>query len=134
MASSFYRRPALEGRSIMWLPSWLRKRSANRAPMGRAQHRPAARRFRPRLEALEARTLPSTYYAATASDLIADINAANKHGGTNTIVLTAPTTSPYVLTAVDNTTDGATGLPVISSNKGDNLTIVGNGDTIERST
>jgi len=33
---------------------------------------------------------------------------------------------------VDNTTDGATGLPVIAA--GDNLTIVGNGDTIGRST
>ena len=40
--------------------------------------------------------------------------------------------SLYVLTAVDNTTDGATGLPVIAAN--DNLTIIGNGDTIERST
>jgi hypothetical protein len=84
------------------------------------------------LEALEDRTLPATYYAATASDLIADIKAANQHAGSNTIVLTAPTTSPYILTAVNNTTDGPTGLPVIK--KGDNLTIVGNGDTIERST
>jgi len=80
--------------------------------------------------------LPSTYYAASASDLIADINAANRAGGANTIVLTAPTTSPYVLTAVNNTTDGVTGLPVISSGgrKAENLTIIGNGDTIERST
>jgi hypothetical protein len=97
---------------------------------------------------LEGRALPSTWYAATGSDLIADIKAANTAGGANTIVLTAPTTSPYVLTAVNNTTDGATGLPVISgggtiSGKGkkgtvtvaaDNLTIVGNGDAIERGT
>ena len=48
----------------------------------------------------------------------------------NTLV--APTTSPYGLTAVDNSTDGATGLPVIAAN--DNLTILGNGDTIARST
>ena len=46
------------------------------------------------------RTLPSTYYAATAADLIADIKAANTAGGANTIVLTAPTTNPYVLTAL----------------------------------
>jgi hypothetical protein len=84
-----------------------------------------------RLEQLEDRTLLSSYSAATVSDLIAEINAANKAGGTNTITLTAPTSSPYVLTAVDNTTDGATGLPVVS--KKDTLTIVGNGDTIERS-
>ncbi len=38
----------------------------------------------------------------------------------------------YSLTAVNNTTDGATGLPVIAAK--DNLTIVGNGDTIEPST
>jgi hypothetical protein len=76
--------------------------------------------------------------AGSVSDLINDITAANKQGGTNTITLTAPTTSPYVLTAVDNTTDGPTGLPVIPSggNKvgADILTIVGDGDTIDRST
>jgi hypothetical protein len=83
------------------------------------------------VEALEDRLVLSTFYAATAANLIADINAANLQGGANSIVLTAPTTSPYVLTAVDNTTDGPTGTPVIQ--QGDNLTIVGNGDTIERS-
>jgi hypothetical protein len=117
----------------MSLISWLRNRTSSRSPRGRAQHRPAAPRFRPQLESLEDRALPSTFYAATASDLIGDIKAANKGGGANTIVLTAPTTSPYVLTAVDNTTDGATGLPVISK-KDSPLTIIGNGDTIERST
>jgi hypothetical protein len=74
----------------------------------------------------------SSYSAATASDLINDINAANAAGGANTITLTAPTTSPYILTAVNNTSDGPTGLPVIA--KKDRLTIVGSGDTIERST
>jgi hypothetical protein len=117
----------------MSLFSWLRRQTSHRSPRrDQLQIRPAAPRFRPRLEALEDRALPSTYYAATASQLIADISAANKAGGANTIVLTAPTTSPYVLTAVDNSTDGPTGLPVIS--KKDSLTIVGNGDTIERST
>jgi hypothetical protein len=79
----------------------------------------------------------STFYAATASDLIADINAANTAGGANTIVLTAPTSSPYVLTAVNNRTDAANVLPVIAA--GDNLTILtsngnanpGYGDTID---
>ncbi len=103
--------------------SWMRNGRSNRAARRRAQHRPEARRFRPQLEALEDRALPSTFYAATASDLIADIKAANLQGGANTIVLTAPTTSydPYRLTAADNTTDGATVLPVIA--KGDALTI-----------
>jgi hypothetical protein len=90
------------------------------------------RRLRPCLEQLEDRTLPSSYMAATVSDLIADINAANKAGGTNTITLTAPTSNPYVLIAVDNSSDGANGLPVIANKN--ILTIVGNGDTIERST
>src|SRR5262249_47333485 len=67
----------------------------------------------------------------TVLDLIADINTANKAGGSNTITLTAPTTSPYVLTVVNNTTDGATGLPVIANK--DILTIIGNDDTIDAS-
>jgi hypothetical protein len=80
------------------------------------------------VEPLEDRALPSTYTAASVADLIADINAANQHVGFNTITL-APNT-PFVLTTVDNTTNGANGLPVIA--KG-NLTIVGSGDTLERS-
>jgi hypothetical protein len=87
------------------------------------------------VEQLEARTLltSGSYTAATVSDLINDINQANQGGGgTSTITLTAATTSPYILTAVDNKTDGPTGLPVIKNK--DTLTIVGNGDTIERST
>jgi hypothetical protein len=78
---------------------------------------------------LEDRTLPSSYTAATVSDLIADINAANQGGGANTITLAAGTT--FTLKRVDNTTDGATGLPVIAA--GDQLTLLGNGDTVQRS-
>jgi hypothetical protein len=93
----------------MFFSSWLRKHNAKPRTSRRATSR-----FRPQLEVLEGRALPSTYTAGTASDLIADISAANKAGGANTIVLTAPTSSPYVLTAVNNSTDGPTGLPVIS--------------------
>jgi hypothetical protein len=114
----------------MWFSSWLRSRIAIPSRRSRAQDPHAAPRFRPHLEALEERALPSTLYAATASDLIADIKAADKNSRANTIVLTAPTTSPYVLTAADNTKDGATGLPTIKNG----VTIVGNGDAIERST
>jgi hypothetical protein len=85
---------------------------------------------------LEDRTLLSVYTAATVSQLIADINSANQAGGSNTINLTPNTI--FDLTAVNNTTNGANGLPVISGGGtkivADNLTIVGNGDTIERST
>jgi len=113
----------------MWfhslLASWKSGHSRGRQPQ------PARRGTRLTLEQLEDRALPSANTAGSVLDLVADINSANA-GGTNTITLTALTTSPYVLTAVDNTTDGATGLPVITAN--DNLTIVGNGDTIERST
>jgi hypothetical protein len=100
----------------------------------RCAHRRADRRrsLQLLLTQLEGRTLPSSFTALTVSDLIADINAANQNGGTSSITLTAPTTSPYVLTAVDNTIDGPTGLPVITAH--DNLTILGNGDTIDRST
>src|SRR5262249_12655507 len=88
------------------------------------------RSIRPRLEQLEDRMLPSSYTAATVSDLIADINAANAAVGSNTITLAKKTT--FTLTQVNNTSDGApTGLPVIAA--GDDLTVVGNNDTIQRS-
>jgi hypothetical protein len=78
------------------------------------------------LEQLEERTVPSCFTAASVADLVADINAANLAGGSNTITLAAGAT--FSLTTVNN----ATGLPVVATN--DNLTIVGSGDTIQRST
>jgi hypothetical protein len=110
-----------------WLQNWL-----SRPLMGRRARQTAPRR-RGRLlvlEQLEDRTVPSNFTAASVADLIADINAANKHGGSNTITLAANTT--FTLTGVNNMGDGATGLPAIKN--GDNLTILGNADTIERST
>jgi len=100
-----------------------------RRPRTRRAPAPRRREFRPRLEGLEGRTVLSSYTAATVSDLIADINASNNGGGSNTITLVAG--NSFSLTAVDNTTDGATGLPVIAAN--DSLTIAGNSDTIARS-
>jgi hypothetical protein len=70
------------------------------------------------------------WIARSVSDLIADINAANLAGGVNSITLAPGRT--FTLTAVNNTTDGPTGLPVIAANN--NLTIRGNGATIARST
>jgi hypothetical protein len=75
--------------------------------------------------------LVSNCAAASVPALIANINAANPAGGSNTINLTARINSPNVSTAVDDATDGATGLPDIGAN--DNLTNVGNGDSIQRS-
>ncbi len=119
----------------MWIHSLLASWKSGGFRSRHPQARPARRRTRLTLEHLEDRNLPSSYSAATVSDLIADIDAANKAGGANTISLTAPGSSPYVLATVNNSKDGPTGLPVISGgSKADNLTIVGNGDTIERST
>jgi hypothetical protein len=116
----------------MWLVK-MRQHDSLRPPSGRSPgwHAAPRRGSRPRLEQLEARTVLTSFTAATVSDLVADIHAANQAGGANTITLVAPMTSPYVLTAVDNDTDGATGLPVIAAN--DNLTLDGNGDTVARS-
>jgi len=86
----------------MRLFTWLQTRTSNLPARARSPRRAAARRFRPRLEMLEDRALLTAYTAATATDLIADINAANKSNGTNTIMLTAPSTSPYVFLAANN--------------------------------
>src|SRR5262249_28263701 len=77
-----------------------------------------------------ASTPQSNYTAGSVTDLIADINAANQAGGSHTITLAAGTV--FALTAVNNSTDGATGLPVIAAHY--NPTILGNGDLIERAT
>jgi hypothetical protein len=103
---------------------WLRRPRLARPPA------PRRRGLRLSLEQLEDRTVPSAYTAASVTDLIADINAANLTPEADTITLDAGKT--FTLTVVDNTTDGANGLPVIAATE--NLTIVGNGDTIERST
>ena len=119
----------------MLLTSWLGFEFgvSHRTPPGRhpAHRRATSRReLRPNLERLEDLTLLTSYTAATVSDLIADISTSNQQGGTNTIALVAG--NSFLLTAVDNTTGGTTGLPVIAAH--DNLTIVGNGDAIARST
>jgi hypothetical protein len=115
----------------MWLNKvyqcWTGRTSTNWRPLHHAERKCRARLT---LEQLEDRTVPSNFTAATVSDVIADINAANAAGGANSITLVAGTT--FTLSAADNATDGGNGLPVITS--GDNLTITGNGDTIQRST
>jgi hypothetical protein len=88
------------------------------------------RRFRPAVHRLEDRAVPAGFTAASASDLTADIDAANATPEADTITLAAGKT--FTLTAVNNTTDGANGLPVIAA--GEDLTIVGNAAVIERST
>src|SRR5262249_43311866 len=121
----------------MWFYSWLRngKRSALAAP--RRTQRSTQRRagFRPRFESLEDRKLLSASglpypTAANVNQLIADIRYASSAGGDVTINLQPGHT--FDLTSVNNTTDGGNGLPVIGGANSVNLTIVGNGDIIER--
>jgi hypothetical protein len=88
-------------------------------------------RTRLMVEMLEDRAVPASFTAAAVPDLIADINAANLSPEADTITL-APGKA-FTLTVVNNTDHGATGLPVITA-EGGGLTIVGNGDVIERST
>jgi hypothetical protein len=110
-----------------WLPWTFSRSQARRGqPRNLTSRRKRARLF---LEHLEDRALLASYTALTVSDLITDINLSNKAGGANTITLAAPTTSPYRFTASNNGTNGGNFLPVIAAN--DNLTIVGNGDTLE---
>ncbi len=92
------------------------------------RHRRTPIRRRLRFERLEGRTMLSE--VTTQAALIAAINAANAAGGSNSITLGADITL-YETTA-NNTHDGPNGLPSITS--GDNLTIVGKGHVIQRST
>jgi hypothetical protein len=84
--------------------------------------RPCRRLF---LEQLETREVPASVTAASVTDLIADINAANLAGGSNTITLAAGAT--FTLSAAYSYGNG---LPAIAAN--DNLTIIGNNDIIQR--
>ena len=86
--------------------------------------------YRFAIERLEGRALFASYSATDVPQLIAAINTANASTQSDTITLPAGTN--FSLTAVDNTTDSATGLPIIVAGAG-GLTIVGNGSTIERS-
>lgn len=83
------------------------------------------------VESLETRRLLASFTASSVAELIADINAANAAGGFNTITLEAGAT--FTLNVVNNVTEtgGPTGLPVIAA--GNDLTILGNGGTVERS-
>lgn len=99
----------------------------------RERHYPTRRTqsFVPRVESLEGRDMPATFYPATASELVANMATANASPEADTIALSAGVR--YTLTAVNNTTYGPTGLPVVAA-AGGPLTVVGNGAIVERST
>jgi uncharacterized protein (TIGR03118 family) len=70
--------------------------------------------------------------ASTVSQLVADINYANSVGGTITINLQPGTT--FDLNQINNTSSSyydANALPIVGGTKAVDLTILGNGDTIE---
>ncbi len=113
--------------------SWMNGRTKKESAKSPLTSRPRSRgAHRLGMERLEPRSMLTSLTAANVSQLIADINAANNAGGASMITL-APNTT-FDLAAVNNTTNGANGLPVIGVKKAVNLTILGNGDTIERST
>ena len=72
--------------------------------------------------------LAANFNASNDTELIAAINTANTNGEADTITLTADIT----LTAVDNSTYGDSGLPVILPDGGNAITIEGANFTIER--
>ncbi len=116
----------------MSLSSWFPWRIA-RQHKGRSRpaHSPKPRRgTRLAVEQLEERTVLSTYPVANVGQLIAAIKTANSTPVADTIELRAGKT--FTLKQVNNSTNGANGLPVIAA-AGGPLTILGNGDTIERS-
>lgn len=111
---------------LQQLRQWL-DRSAT-GSRTRPTPRPRARLM---VEPLEVRTVPASFTAATVPELIAGITAANQSPEADTITLAPGKT--FTLSEVNNTDHGATGLPVIEA-EGGSLTIVGNGDVIQRST
>lgn len=106
--------------------SWLCRRAPKRTSV-RCKPRPKSRLC---IERLEDRTVPATYSAANVPELIAAMDAANLTAEADTILLAPATT--FTLTEVNNTTNGATGLPTIAT--GEDLTVLGNGAIVERST
>jgi hypothetical protein len=115
----------------MWLNE-LRFRILGRHQKAKQARRPRKTKTRLYVEELEHRLTPAVFNANSVLLLMQDIKAANtNHASANTINLTGP--GPYLLAAVNNTTDGPNGLPVIDSTVASTLTINGNGNTIERS-
>ena len=99
----------------------------------RRQHT-VPRRTRPRLtfQHLEDRTVPTTLSvnAGDATTLISDIGQANSTSSASNPYIIDLANSTYAFSSTNNTTDGANVLPVITAV---NLTIVGNGSTLNAS-
>jgi predicted outer membrane repeat protein len=119
------KRPS-ERRTIMSLISWLRTRTSARTPQAPKAQRLTSRRFRPRLEALEDRWLPSTLTVTNNLDsgtgsLRADIAAA-KSGDT---INFAPSLDGQTITLTSGELAITTGL-TIQGPGASQLTVSGN--------
>lgn len=105
----------------------LRQRLLPQSATGCRTHPAPQRRARLMVEALEDRAVPASFTAATVAELIGAIDSANLSAEADTITLAPDKT--FTLKEVNT----GNGLPVIAAS-GDALTVIGNGDTIERST
>jgi len=117
----------------MWLNELWKRWIGRTSRQVRRQRRHLQARMRARLylEALEDRTLPSGGGVATTGALITAIQNANTAGGATTITLAEGATFDF--TKANNSTNGSNALPVINVNNNNNtITIIGNGDTLER--
>jgi CSLREA domain-containing protein len=103
----------------MSLFTWLRNRPSTRAPGSRAQRRPAAARFRPRLETLEGRWLPSQV-ALTVTTLADEVDPRDNVLSLREAILAANAGSQTdkftINVAVSGTIDLFTPLPHLDNN------------------
>src|SRR5262249_16268175 len=114
-----------------WARSLFKSMRRLQAPIRNARPlRP--RTFRPCLELLEDRLAPFVFNVMNGdvTTLIANITTANSNGEADTINLAAG--GLYILSAVDNSTVGNSGLPVILADSSNALIINGNGATLQR--
>src|SRR5262245_37007330 len=94
--------------------SWLRDRTSIRGPRGRAQRRPAAPRFRPQLETLEDRWVPSQVTLTVTS--LADSGAGTLRDAIQQADAASPSDKVTINTAVTGTIDLLAPLPHLDNN------------------
>src|SRR5262249_48423871 len=98
----------------MWFFTWLRNRTPRRPVQGRTPHRPAAVRFRPRLEGLEDRWLPSQVGLTVSS--LADSGKGSLRAAIQAADLGSPSNKFTIDFAVTGTIDLQSPLPDLTNN------------------
>jgi predicted outer membrane repeat protein len=99
----------------MGFSSWLQNWTRSRVSRGRTQHRPAAARFRPQLEALEDRWLPSQM-SLTVTSPADDGSAGTLRAAIEAADLGSPSDKFTISFAVTGTIDLLTPLPDLNNN------------------